>query len=658
MRAAFAAAGLIAVAVIVGAYSNHFDNGFHFDDEHVIVRNLAIRSLHDWPRFFTDPSTFTSRPENATYRPLLTLSYAVDHALGEGLAPRSFRRTQLGLLLVCWLLLLPLYHSLAARAELGRPWIPALCAATLFCVHTANTQTVNYLSSRSSLLSTVGLVGGLVFWSRAPRLRRYGLYLLPVLLGALAKPLAVLFAPLLTGWVALVEGRPRRILETLPAWIVCVAAFLGIRAMDAETLNYSNVETRHYAMTQPFAWLHYFRLFFWPRGLTADPDWPFVVSPADPRFAAGVAFVALWAAVALFLVGARRGSGFAFGWIWFGLTLLPTSSVIPLSEAYNEHRLFLPFVGLCIAVVLAVFRLLPGGPGLPAAVTAVAVLACAVGTHARNRVWRNDLTLWSDVAHKSPRNGRGRMNHALALLARGRTDEALAELGHANALAPDYEILQVNLAIANAQAGRHDRAERFFEHAIRLRPEYGQAHFFFGRWLLDRGRGPEAVPHLRAAVKLTPNDREARALLASVYAATGRKAELTELARATTAIDPGDPVARSFLAGSPPQPVREDATGEARFLASRARLEAGMWLDGAVLGRYGLAQNPDSGPGWNNLGWALAQLGFFREAEAAFRRALRVDPDLEVARTNLTRVEENPEEFRRLRSDRRPSNGR
>src|SRR5258708_959871 len=46
-----AAASLAAVLLVFLAYSNSFRNSFHFDDSHVIVDNLFIRSLANIPRF-------------------------------------------------------------------------------------------------------------------------------------------------------------------------------------------------------------------------------------------------------------------------------------------------------------------------------------------------------------------------------------------------------------------------------------------------------------------------------------------------------------------------------------------------------------------------------------------------------------------------------
>jgi hypothetical protein len=77
----FAAACLAALALLFAAYSNHFQNAFHFDDSHVIVDNLYIRGLSQIPRYFVDATTFSSLPTNATYRPVLSATYAIDYWL-------------------------------------------------------------------------------------------------------------------------------------------------------------------------------------------------------------------------------------------------------------------------------------------------------------------------------------------------------------------------------------------------------------------------------------------------------------------------------------------------------------------------------------------------------------------------------------------------
>src|SRR5258706_9153882 len=104
MRASrqFLIAAAIAVAAIVFSYSNSLHNSFHFDDNHVIVNNVYIRSLRHVPLVFRDAHTFSTRADHATYRPLVTLTYALDYAIAYAVAgsldPVAFHVTQIVLL--------------------------------------------------------------------------------------------------------------------------------------------------------------------------------------------------------------------------------------------------------------------------------------------------------------------------------------------------------------------------------------------------------------------------------------------------------------------------------------------------------------------------------------------------------------------------------
>src|SRR5438309_10808462 len=75
--------------LLLAAYSNHFENSFHFDDAHTVVNNAAIQSLRNIPLFFTDATTFSSLPSNQSYRPLVSTLLAIDFRLG-GIQPFWF----------------------------------------------------------------------------------------------------------------------------------------------------------------------------------------------------------------------------------------------------------------------------------------------------------------------------------------------------------------------------------------------------------------------------------------------------------------------------------------------------------------------------------------------------------------------------------------
>ena len=657
----FLAAVLVATALLLAAYSNHFKNGFHFDDRHVIVDNAAIRSLHDVSRFFKDPTTFTSRPQNASYRPLLTTSFALDYRLGDGLDPAVFHRTQFTLLLLLGVLLVPFYRRLADQGLPSR-WnrYIALFAATWFCVHTANTETVNYISSRSSLIATLGVVASFLIYLGWPKGRRTLLYLVPVLVGGLAKPLTVIFAPLLVAHDLLIEQqcslpellRPRNgsrigwaVLRGAPALLLGGGLFVFLRMMEPAALQYATVGRFQYLISQPLVWLHYFRLFLWPSGLTADSDWKFLESWKDPRLFYGSLFLLALVAAIVALSLSRRLRPAAFGLVWFALALLPTSSIFPLSEVYNEHRIFFPYVGLTFAVVWTAWITLgalrpaeaarPLGKVAVLGVIALAVLTGhAVATHQRNEVWKNDLSLWEDVARKSPRNGRGLMNYGLALMSRGRLEEAHELFEQAVEFTPNYPILEVNLGIVTAALGSNDEAERHFKRALQLDPQYGRGYHYYATWLLKQGRATEAIHQLERAVAITPWSLDSRVLLMRLFAVARLERKLDRLVASTLELAPSDPTALAFSKGELPFKP-DDSTAQGFSALGRTRLDQKLWLDAALLNRKALELDPNSAIAWNNLGWALGNLGFYGRAVPCFRKAYELDPEMTVARANL-----------------------
>src|SRR5436190_3142238 len=342
-RGSFAFACAAAAILILAAYANAFRNSFHFDDAHVIENNVYIRSLHNVPRFFTDAHTFSSLPQNSTYRPLVTLSLAFDYARG-GLNPVPYHVTQIVLLIVTGALLVIFFTPLVGE------W-PALFAATLFCVHTANTETMNLISARSELLSAIGLLGSFVLFQRSPFARRTLLYLVPLALGSLAKAPVVVFAPLLFFYVRWFEEKRNAWRDALPPLILGIVAIVALNRMNAPEWQSGAGDAYGYIITQPWVWLHYFRLFFLPAGLTADTDWTTFDHWYDTRAIVGDVFVIL-----LIFAIARGRKPIAFGLTWFAIALLPTS-IFPLAEVANEHRIFFAYMGLVLAAGSAIAML-------------------------------------------------------------------------------------------------------------------------------------------------------------------------------------------------------------------------------------------------------------------------------------------------------------
>ena len=685
MRAAsdgkLAAAAVGGAAFVVGAYANSLRNGFHFDDSHVIERNLAIRSLRNVPRFFTDARTFSILPANQTYRPIASTWLALDYWIGGGLNSVAFHAAQIALLLATGVALFMVYDRLFTNAVVLTtapsdattwPRYAAVAAATLFCVHSANTETLNFISCCSELLSGLGLLGAFLVYLHVPASRRLHLYLAPMLLGMLAKTPAVVFAPLLLAYRLLIEEqlslsqcfrREHRstvvaaVRAALPDFVIGVVAYVLIERMNPPGQSYGGGSRMLYLATESWVWLRYLRLFVLPIGLTADSDLSPFTHLADARVFAGLAVAAVTVLWMLRSARRRESRPIAFGIVWFWLGVLPSSSVFPLAEVTNDHRMFSPFMGLVAAAVwqaCVIARGIASRSGRPTAMRAVAaagvvvIVAHGVATRARNGVWANDETLWASVVAESPGNARGWMNYGLAQMRTGRYDLALANFQHARLMAPNYNYLEINTAVATDATGDSVSAFAHFQRALALDSNYAGAHYFFGRWLAHHGAGDSAITHLRRALAISPNDADTRHLLLSLVAARSDSAGLLTLAVESLALDPSDTIANAWVSGR--IPLRPDSAGPRGWFLTGARLAgAGEHADAVAAYRAALAGDPRDADIWNDLGWSLDRLGFFDSAAIAYGQAISLRPTFERARNNRAALDRRTAngEFRR-----------
>ena len=97
---------LAALGFVALLYSNAFAAPFVWDDHHLIEADPSVRELRPLPEYFGRSYWSDQLPPRplSYYRPLITLSYALDHRLWDG-RPAGFHLTNVTLhLLVCALL--------------------------------------------------------------------------------------------------------------------------------------------------------------------------------------------------------------------------------------------------------------------------------------------------------------------------------------------------------------------------------------------------------------------------------------------------------------------------------------------------------------------------------------------------------------------------
>jgi hypothetical protein len=280
-----------------------------------------------------------------------------------------------------------------------------------------------------------------IFYGRpswSPRLLRFA----PFLLLVLAIPVTwKLLSPALPGSPRQENGEPPRDL----------AHILTLSADQS-----GSISPTAYFLTQCTVVPRYLGLVLVPWGFNVDHDVP-VAHELSAAVIGGFALLAGLFACGLYAVG--RWPAIGFGVLWFFLALSIESSVFPIQDVMNEHRMYLAMPG--VAFVLA-SGFSVAARRRPAAALAfgggVVVLLCAL-TIARNQVWRTELSLWSDALDKSPEKSRVHVNVGIGWYQEGRLDEAIRHYCRALAIDPKNRRARYDLNAAldaQVEAGEAD----------------------------------------------------------------------------------------------------------------------------------------------------------------------------------------------------------
>lgn len=538
---------LLSIFIVVTlTYSNHFKNPFHFDDFHTIVNNEYIRDFGNTFLFFKDASTTSTHPQNQAYRPLTTFTLAVDYRLGNGVDSTFYFHLSnftWFLLVISMIFLLVqkiAVFSLPHKTNLFIAWFAALWYGVL----TSNAETVNYIISRTDIISTALVIIALVIFIYFPGKRRTYLYMIPVIAGMFVKETTAVFPALAFTWMVLFEYKwslsqalkPGNFLKALkPVFLpllACGALAVLVVNMMSSTWYVGNISRVDYLVTQFFVIVHYFNTFFLPFNLSADTDWVRITNIFDDRVIIGFLFIVFLLYIAFKTSEKQETRPIAFGILWFILALLPTSSIIPLSEVMNDHRIFFPFIGLMISVCWTLYlffirrkEIIMNNPFYKYA--ALLFLAGIIGAHIygtrqRNEVWSSDESLWYDVTLKSPDNGRGLMNYGLALMRKGDYEGAQTYFEKALVHVPYYSYLHVNLGILKNAMGKKEEAEKYFKNGIQYSQNNPEHYYFYADWLRKQNRINEAILMLEKAVELSPGHTVSKNLLNELNSFQGK----------------------------------------------------------------------------------------------------------------------------------------
>lgn len=444
---------------------------FHFDD-HSMLRDPRVTDSGGWWQVWLPLQT----------RPLTQFSFWLNYFL-SGANALPFHAVNLLLhALNTWLVWRVLSRLTTASGEAAAA-AAATIGAMVFALHPLQSEPVNYVFARSTLLMTAFCLFTVWFWIEDRYWPALGCFVLALLAKeeCVTLPLALLLIDRMRG------RRPR---YWMAGGMLVAAGLAGVRAVVATRATPgagagfgAGITPVAYFEAQGVVIWRYLRLLIVPFGFTVDTE---VAQPEVWVAALG------WAAIAGLCVVAYCGR-----WWWvlmLFVLLIPSSTIFPAEDLAADRRMYLP--------LFAVGGLVAGFAWLRGRVVAVAVLLSlgAVSAYRTAFVWSSERALWQEAVERSPGKVRARIQLArtldaaeaeavlaeaakmapqdadvpnelgLILLRNGRAPEALAAFGRALALQPGSPMMLNNRGVALMELGQAKAAQADFVRALERDP--------------------------------------------------------------------------------------------------------------------------------------------------------------------------------------------
>jgi len=130
------------------------------------------------------------------------------------------------------------------------------------------------------------------------------------------------------------------------------------------------------------------------------------------------------------------------------------------------------------------------------------VLLYGWATFHRNFVWKDDLSLWSDIAEKSPDKARVYNYLGLAYHKVGDLDNAILQYKKGLSLNPFEIEAHINLGVSYFHKGLVDKAITHFKHVIEINPNNADAHYNIGIAYGSKGEYDVAYEEIRKGMEL------------------------------------------------------------------------------------------------------------------------------------------------------------
>ncbi len=502
-------------------YAKSINAPFLFDDFVYIVNNPTIQS------FTLDPALKNFNKIQMS-RPLTFLTFAANFKVNN-LNQSGFHIVNLLIhLLVVFSIYIFKKIIIFQIYNKSSDWIPFV-SAIIFSIHPLHTEVVAYISHRSESLATLFYLIAIISFINAIQGNNKYFILSILSFGAslaskeIASTLPAML--LLVDYLIISNMDFRSVLKRIHLHLVywgMLVCFIILRILVTGGIGDPDphsilIWTRYsYFITQIYVVAQYIKLLIIPIGQCIDH---FIV-PRQPlfNFSVLISLVALFVmSVPVFLLRSNRNCFrvILLGYIWFFVTLLPTSSILPIQDAMVERRMYLPSIGIFIYITGIVIAIVLKGDKFEnfsdklrnsfiPVFAGVYLLMLLVLINQRLNLYLNPMFLWKEAISMYPTSFRALNNLGNYYRDNGQIDDAIDMYKKASSIKPDFADSYYNLGAIYFNRKQYEIAINYLNLTIKINPRYDIAYCLLGRSFFESNNYDKAIQPFELALSVNP----------------------------------------------------------------------------------------------------------------------------------------------------------
>ncbi|MBE2219004.1 MAG: tetratricopeptide repeat protein [Ignavibacteria bacterium] len=535
---------LIIIAVSLISYSSILDNSFtNWDDEEMLVNNPTVRSLsaHNIYEIFTTPRL-------NHYHPLVTISYAVEYHFFE-LNPFVYHLINLIFHIASSILVF------LVILKLFRKYNIALIVSILFAVHPLHVESVAWITERKDMLYSFFMLLSLYFYivdsQRKDKKLSFYVFLF-FILSCLSKASAVTFPIILIAvdYFQNKEFHIRTLKEKIPLFVVSILfGIINLKAQYSQHFEGMQLEVPNFAFYDRILIFFYNYCFYiyqaiFPINLSAFYPYPDPLKGSLPVlfYLAPILFGLI---IYLLYRFSKSDKILVFGILFYTITILPVLQIIPVGRAIAADRFaYIPLLGVFLIVAYYMDKLYtlslkkPILQKLALGLFIVYVLLLSYSTRVQGEIWKNSMTLYSDMISKYPNNAIGYNNRGTLFLENRKYTEAENDFTSAIRVNANYAAAYNNLGLVYSAKANYDKAIEYFNKAIELNSRYAEAYMSLGLVYSNKNEIDKSIDYYKKAVDIDPNFAIAYNNLGKAYGTKGDNNSAISSFRKAVEIDP------------------------------------------------------------------------------------------------------------------------